>query len=210
MDAFARIAVDAEQRKVAHGLEKNRNGTKILAERAVILKGERQSNARKVIECVPGEEQPEHDLFQMRNFHQEQPRHQRQRQGKHHIAQNAQFFPTRLLRPLVGQKVQRHGRPAGVAAPAAPEQQRAEDLCHGVVDGRRLEGAEKQIVPEPLDLHIFAGDDAEVQQHIAANCQLRKMAGIAFPGDKERCSQCQTAADVTEIQQVEQVVLHKP
>ena len=47
MDAFARIAVDAEQRKVAHGLEKNRNRTKILAERAVILKGERQSNARK-------------------------------------------------------------------------------------------------------------------------------------------------------------------
>jgi len=37
MDAFALIAVDAEQRKVAHGLEKNRNGTKILAERAVIL-----------------------------------------------------------------------------------------------------------------------------------------------------------------------------
>ena len=64
MDAFALIAVDAEQRKVAHGLEKNRSGTKILAERAVILKGERQSNARKVIECVPGEEQPEHDLFQ--------------------------------------------------------------------------------------------------------------------------------------------------
>ena len=53
MDAFALIAVDAEQRKVAHELEKNRNGTKILAERAVILKGERQSNARKVIECVP-------------------------------------------------------------------------------------------------------------------------------------------------------------
>ena len=58
VDAFALIAVDAEQRKVSHGLEKNRNGTKILAERAVILKGERQSNARKVIECVPGEEQP--------------------------------------------------------------------------------------------------------------------------------------------------------
>ena len=52
MDAFALIAVDAEQRKVAHGLEKNRSGTKILAERAVILKGERQRNARKVIEYL--------------------------------------------------------------------------------------------------------------------------------------------------------------
>ena len=71
------------------------------------------------------------------------------------------------------------------------------------MDGRRLEGAEKQIVPEPLDLHILAGDDAEVQQHIAAYRQLHKMAGIAFPGGKERCSQCHTAADVTEIQQIE-------
>ena len=49
VDAFAFIAVDAQQGKIAHGLEKNRNGTKILAERAVILKGERQSNARKGI-----------------------------------------------------------------------------------------------------------------------------------------------------------------
>ena len=78
------------------------------------------------------------------------------------------------------------------------------------MDGRRLEGAEKQIVPEPLDLHILVGDDAEVQQHIAANCQLRKMAGIAFPGGKERCSYPKADSDVAEIQQIEQVAFCEP
>ena len=52
---------------------------------------------------------------------------------------------------------------AGVAAPAASEQQRAEDLCHRIMNGRHLEGAEKQILPEPFDLRILVGDDAEVQ-----------------------------------------------
>ena len=33
MDALILIAVDAQQRKIAHGLEKHRDGTQILAER---------------------------------------------------------------------------------------------------------------------------------------------------------------------------------
>ena len=105
MDAFALIAVDAEQRKVAHGLEKNRNGTKILAERAVILKGERQSNARKVIERVSGEEQPEHDALEVRELHQEQGGDESEREREHHIAQRAQLFFAGLLRHFEREQV---------------------------------------------------------------------------------------------------------
>ena len=37
MDALLLVAVNAQQRKIAHGLEKHRDGAKILAKRAVIL-----------------------------------------------------------------------------------------------------------------------------------------------------------------------------
>ena len=37
VDAFVLITVDAQQRKIAHGLEKNRNRTQILAERTIIF-----------------------------------------------------------------------------------------------------------------------------------------------------------------------------
>ena len=124
VDAFALVAVDAQQRKITHGLEEYRDGTQIFAERTIILKYKGKHNACDVIECVSGEEQPKHDLFQMRGLHQKQPGHQCQRQREHHIAQSAQFFFSRLLRLFVGKEIQHHRRPAGVAAPAAPEQQR--------------------------------------------------------------------------------------
>ena len=71
------------------------------------------------------------------------------------------------------------------------------------MNSRRFKSAEKQIVPEALDLHILAGDDAEVEQHIAAHRQLHEMAGIALPGGKERRSESKAGSDVAEIQQVE-------
>ena len=51
---------------------------------------------------------------------------------------------------------------------------------------------------------------AKVQQHIASHRQLHKMPGIAFPGSEQRRSQCEAAAYVAEIQQIEQVVLCEP
>ena len=71
---------------------------------------------------------------------------------------------TTFLRLLMGQKIQHHRRPAGVATPAAPKQQRVEYFRHRVVDGRRLKNAEKQVVPEALDLHILTRDHAEIWQ----------------------------------------------
>ena len=76
VDALLLVAVGAQQRKVTHRLEEYRDRTQILAERPVILEDKGQRNARKVIERVSGEEQPKHDLLQVRNFHQKQPRNQ--------------------------------------------------------------------------------------------------------------------------------------
>ena len=108
-------------------------------------------NTDKVIKRIPGKKKPEHHLFQMRHLHQKEPGHQRQRQKKHHIAKDAQLFFSWLLRLIVGQKVQHHSCPAGVAAPATPKKQRSENLCNRVVDSCCFENAEKQVVPEPFD-----------------------------------------------------------
>lgn len=56
MDAFALIAVDAQQRKIAHGLEKHRDGTQILAERPIIFESEGKRNADNIVKRIPGEE----------------------------------------------------------------------------------------------------------------------------------------------------------
>ena len=76
MDAFTLIAMDAQQRKITHGPKKHRNGAEIFAERPIILEGEGQRDARKVIERVSHEEQPEHYLLQIGDLHQKQPGHQ--------------------------------------------------------------------------------------------------------------------------------------
>ena len=78
VDTFTLVTMDPQQGEIAHGLEKHRDGTQIFAERAIILERESQSNARDVIERVSGEEQPEHDLLQVCNFHQKEAGHQRQ------------------------------------------------------------------------------------------------------------------------------------
>ena len=56
MDALALIAVDAQQRKIAHGLEKHRDGTQILAERPIIFESEGKRNADNIVKRIPGEE----------------------------------------------------------------------------------------------------------------------------------------------------------
>ena len=80
VDAFTLVTMDPQQGEIAHGLEKHRDGAEILAERAAILERKRQRDARDVVECVSGQEHPEHDLLQIRGLHQEQAGNQRQRQ----------------------------------------------------------------------------------------------------------------------------------
>ena len=58
------VALNPNQRKVAHGLEKNRNGTDILAESPVVMEPERQENAHGIIKAVAQEKGPkENGLF---------------------------------------------------------------------------------------------------------------------------------------------------
>ena len=56
VDALVLIAVDAQQRKIAHGLEKHRDGTQILAERPIIFESEGKRNADNIVKRIPGEE----------------------------------------------------------------------------------------------------------------------------------------------------------
>ena len=76
VDTLILITVDAQQRKKAHRLEEYRDGTQVFAERPVILERKCQRNAHDVIKSVPGKEQPEHNLLQMRHLHQKQSGHQ--------------------------------------------------------------------------------------------------------------------------------------
>lgn len=73
------------------------------------------------------------------------------------------------------------------------------------MDSCCFENAEKQVVPEPFDLHIFTGNHAKVQQHIAAHRQLDEMPGIPFPGGKQCRSKPKAGSDVAEIQQIEKL-----
>ena len=57
MDAFALIAVDAQQRKITHGLEKHRDRAQILTERPVILEDKGKRNACNVVKHISGEKQ---------------------------------------------------------------------------------------------------------------------------------------------------------
>ena len=70
MDALALIAVDAQKRKIAHGLEEYCDGTQIFTKCAVIFERKSKRDTRDVVERISGEEQPEHDPLQMRDLHQ--------------------------------------------------------------------------------------------------------------------------------------------
>ena len=47
--AFALITMDAQKRKIAHRLEKDRDGAKILAKRTVILARKCQRDSRNIV-----------------------------------------------------------------------------------------------------------------------------------------------------------------
>ena len=110
----------------------------------------------------------------------------------------------------IGQQVKHHGRPAGVAAPAAPEEERAGDFRHSVMDGGRLKNAQKEIVPEALDLHIFSTDQSQIDQHVAAHQQLGHQTGVPESADIQGDGQRQTAPNVGKVEQVKGVVQPQP
>lgn len=119
-------------------------------------------------------------------------------------------FPAGLFRDFVGQEIQDHRRPARIAAPSAPEDQRSEDLGYGVMNRRCLEDAREQVIPEALDLHVFPTDQAEIDQHIQTDEQLYDAPGVRIIPDKEKHPQGHGTPDIAEVKKVKNVAFGDP
>ena len=119
-------------------------------------------------------------------------------------------FPAGLFRDFVGQEIQDHRRPARIAAPSAPEDQRSEDLGYGVMNRRRLEDAREQVIPETLDLHIFLADQTKIDQHIKTDEQLYDAPRVRIILDKEKHPQRHGTSDITEVEKVKDIVFGHP
>jgi len=178
VNAFAFVAMDAYQGEVAHRFEEDRDGTDILAEGSVVLEQDGQQDAHHVIGQVADEEQYEHGVFGGFPV-MEQQEDENQRQREHDITDEAEFL-SRTLGLLVRQQVENHGRPAGIAAPAATEEQRPENLGDSIVQHASTHHAREEIIPEALNLHILPADEAEKDEHVDAHAKLDELASV-FP-----------------------------
>ena len=140
---------------------------------------------------------------------QEQRRHKDKRRREYEIPYPSDALSW-LLGRLVGQKVQHHRGPAGITAPSPPEQQRPENLSHRIVDRRRFKHAGKQVIPEPFDLHILPADQPQIHQHIQPHQELHRLPRVPVIAGVQEHSQRQRNPDVTEVEQVEQIILGQP
>jgi len=84
------------------------------------------------------------------------------------------------------QQIQDHSSPAGIPALAPPEQQRSEYLRHRIMDDHSLKHARKQVKPKTFDLHVFAAENAQIDQHITAPRKLHHPAGVGIATDVQR------------------------
>lgn len=208
-NALFLITGNADDGKIAHGLQKNRDRTDIFAERPVILAQKSQRDANCIVENVPHNESYEHDPFQISHMAQEKRAHKKERSGKRDMADEPDLFPWGL-RDFVRQKIQDHRGPAGVAAPATAKQQRPKDLGDGIMDRGGLKHAGEQIVPEPFDLHVLLANQAEINQHVQADQKLHDPAGMLVVEQKKKKAQRDRGADIAEIQKIEQIAFGKP
>ena len=208
-DALFAIHPHTEKSKAACQPEKDRHGADVFAERPVVPALIGQGNARSVIGEVSGNEAPPHDLLQLRNMQQEQRPDIRERRAKDDIAHEAPA-PPRSLRRFEWQQVEHHGCPAGIAAPAAPENKRAEELGDGIVYDRCLKNAQEEIVPEALYLHILPADEAQVHEHIQADGKLHDVTGVPPPRRVQGEAQGESCADIAEVEEVKDLPQRQP
>ena len=95
LNTFAFVTMDAEQGEVAHRLEKDRDGTDILAEGAIVLEQDGEEDAHHVIDQVADKEKHEHGV--LGGFAVvEQQKDEDKRQRKHDITDEAEFLPRTL------------------------------------------------------------------------------------------------------------------
>lgn len=109
-----------------------------------------------------------------------------------------------------GQKVQNHGGPAGIAAPAPAKKQRTKDFCDGIVDGRRFKNPQKQIIPKAFNLHIFIGNKTEINKHIQSHAELNHQTSMFKFVDIQAETYEKKAADICKIKQIKDIVQSLP
>ena len=81
---------------------------------------------------------------------------------------------------LVGEEVEDHGGPAGIATPTAPEEERPEDFSDEIMKHTCAHHTGEQVIPKTLNLHVFPAYQSEKDQHISAYAKLDEFSGI-FP-----------------------------
>ena len=144
-------------------------------------------------------------MFHIPCARKKQGRYKDKGQGKSDIPDPADLSPL-SCRNLIGQKIQHHGCPAGIAAPSPSEDKRSEDLCDSVMDGRRFKYARKKIVPEALDLHVLPAEQAEIDQHVQTYQQLDDTSGISVFQIEQKNSKRYRRSYICKIKQIKQVV----
>ena len=73
---------------------------------------------------------------------------------------------------LEGQKIEDHGRPAGVAAPAAAEDKRTEDFGHGIMNDHGLKNTGEKVVKKPSSCMFSPDISPQIYEHVQADHQL--------------------------------------
>ena len=78
VNALILITVDAQKRKITHGLQKYCDRAEIFAECAVIFKYKGKRNSGYIVKRISGEKQPKHNFLKICDLEQKQTRHKSQ------------------------------------------------------------------------------------------------------------------------------------
>lgn len=208
LDTLALVAAHTQQRVVAHGLQEDRDGTDVFAEGAVVFQHQGENDADHIIEHVSSHEKVEQGGLVSLTEGDKQDDHP-EREGEHDVTYeaNAASRPGGLL---VRQQVEDHGRPAGIATPSAAEEQWAEDLGDGVVQHAGSHHPREEVVPEALQLHILTAYQAQEDKDIGTYGKLHELARILPSRCQQGRADAQTASDIGEVEQEEQVARGQP
>ena len=195
-------------REIAHGLQEHGHGAEVFAEGAIVAEEDGENDTQDIIDDVPDDEQAEKDF--VRGFSEviEYP-NEYQRKRKHNVSDETQLLSGTLWL-FVGQQVENHGRPAGIAAPAPTEKQRSEDFGDEVVDRCSTKNTGSQIEPEALNLHVLLAYKAKEDKHIQTDGKLNKLSCVFLSRRTQSHSDADANADIGEVQQEEEISRCQP
>ena len=82
----------------------------------------------------------------------------------------------------VGQQVENHSRPAGIAAPTATKEKGTKYLGNGIMQCARTDYTGEKVVPETLNLHVLAAYQPKKHKDIGTHGKLDENSGVGLPG----------------------------